>query len=597
MKWIKKPLLLKNQLMLYFILISFIPLIIINTFYYINSKKTMEESIVKDNYRILSHVMDNIENEVMQANKFLDWVYTDDGVIKVLNRTPNEALNYDEKKDKLLINLDNYYMHLPIMKYVNSMFLIGENGIDIRRGEEAFLIEKEAFERECWYKNGRDENGKIIWGTISRNYTKISNNKYIIPQTRVIKDLNSGKIIGQVSILFSDKILEECYKGAFDDKNNEIYIVDKYGNIFSSNVHENIGKSIKDTKIFSKILEESQYYFHAKINNDNKLILYKNLKQTDWYAIEVISMEKIKAQQNLITHSTVVMVVVTVIVLLVFSIFISTNLTKPVNHLIKKVNLIAEGNFNQKINLNNENEIGYLGKNIEKMSMDIHKLMMDQLRLEEEKRKLEMKMLHSQINPHFLYNTLNSIKLMATMQGAASIGEMTGRLGRLLKETVKDIEQKVTVAEEISILEDYIYIQRIKYKGRLEFTKEIKDEKILNYLIIKFIFQPLVENSIFHGIEPKRGSGKIKLAIEEIDNKLLIDIWDDGIGMNDEQIKELLCCSCNKNNKGIGFENVNKRIKLIYGDEYGLNIDSVQGEYTKVSICIPIEENNIKGGA
>jgi two-component system sensor histidine kinase YesM len=171
--------------------------------------------------------------------------------------------------------------------------------------------------------------------------------------------------------------------------------------------------------------------------------------------------------------------------------------------------LFLSDNFTRPIHFHNDNEINDLGQNIAKMARDIQRLLEESLRQEQEKRAVEIKMLQGQINPHFLHNTLNSIKWMAALQGADGIKEMTNCLGKLLEAVMGEVNQKITLAAELQILDDYLYIQRIRYKGKVDFKKVIADKGILRYLIVKFTLQPLVENAIFHGIEPKRRIGRI----------------------------------------------------------------------------------------
>ena len=205
-------------------------------------------------------------------------------------------------------------------------------------------------------------------------------------------------------------------------------------------------------------------------------------------------------------------------------------------------------------------------------------------------------MLQSQINPHFLYNTLNSIKWMATIQGAEGISEMTTALAKLLKSLSKGTSLLVPVREELSLLQDYFTIQRYRYGGTITLNIHAEEDSILDIPVIKFTLQPLVENAIFHGIEPK-GSGHIDINLYYEDSQsegappdVRIDVTDDGVGMSREKAEQILLS--NGDNRAdffreIGVSNVQKRLQYEFGKQYGITVKSAEGEFTTMSILIP----------
>ena len=208
-------------------------------------------------------------------------------------------------------------------------------------------------------------------------------------------------------------------------------------------------------------------------------------------------------------------------------------------------------------------------------------LLMDKL-LEDEKNKrdLEYRMLQSQINPHFLYNTLNSIKWMATIQNANGIAEITTALSRFLKVLSKETRELVPLRDELLLLEDYLLIQKYRYGGSVSYENRIA-EHFLDTLIPRFTLQPLAENAIFHGIEPK-GSGCIVLSAEQQKDDVLVSLSDDGVGIaevpSDEKAESF---------QGLGIRSVAERLRYAFGEAYGLSIESKQGIRTTVTIRLP----------
>ena len=216
---------------------------------------------------------------------------------------------------------------------------------------------------------------------------------------------------------------------------------------------------------------------------------------------------------------------------------------------------------------------------------------MKQMRREEAlKKELEYKTLQSQINPHFVYNVLNSIKIMAQLQGADSIYTMVESFGELLKEVSKGVDDKITIQKEFELLERYVYLQKIRKKGLIRTEYQI-EPGCENALIIKFLLQPLVENAILHGFERKKGMEIIQISARREGDNLLILIRDNGIGMTEEEISQLFRTNPESKiqyNK-IGVKNIQERIQILYGTEYGLSYESEPDRYTIVSVLLPFE--------
>lgn len=267
---------------------------------------------------------------------------------------------------------------------------------------------------------------------------------------------------------------------------------------------------------------------------------------------------------------------------------------KPVDALQKQLTVISDGDFTPNPAIEWSNELGDVGRGINALSVSISGLMDKRIEDEKQKQDLEYRMLQSQINPHFLYNTLNSIKWMATIQNAPGIAEMTTSLSRLLKSVSKGNERLVPLQEEFALLNDYFTIQQYRYGGTIQLdVRYIEDETLCqNCMIPRFTLQPLVENAIFHGIEPKGCAGNIDLTIK-IDSDtqdVLLFLSDDGIGMTQEKIDLALKESednSQKKYRQVGMINVHRRLQYIFGEQYGLSIESVLGEGTIICVRLP----------
>lgn len=271
---------------------------------------------------------------------------------------------------------------------------------------------------------------------------------------------------------------------------------------------------------------------------------------------------------------------------------LSRLVTRPVHRLRERLLAISGGDFSLDASLEWDNEFGDIGKSVNQLAVDIQNLIDEKIAYEKQQKDYEYQVLQSQINPHFLYNTLNSIKWMASIQKAEGIAEMATALSHLLKNISKGTSTIVTIQEEITLLEDYFTIQKYRYGGTIELEYDIQDNSLLENQTLRFTLQPIVENAIFHGIEPKGQNGKITICIRRMPGETVgIDITDNGVGMTEEQIHAVLDSDSKKGSqffRQLGISSVHKQIQYTFGEEYGLTIKSEPGVYTTMSVLLPL---------
>lgn len=271
-------------------------------------------------------------------------------------------------------------------------------------------------------------------------------------------------------------------------------------------------------------------------------------------------------------------------------------ITRPVEALQKRIEAVGGGNFAPDRSVEWNNELGDIGRGINKLAEDVDGLMNRRIEDERKKQELEYRMLQNEVNPHFIYNTLNSIRWMATIQHAPGIAEMVTAFARLTKSISKGTEKLVPLQEELALLNDYFTIQQYRYGGDLEIeVSRIEDERLCrDCMIPRFTLQPLVENAIFHGLEPKGGHGSVLLDIstDPATGDVLLRLTDDGIGMPPDVVAHLLDEPTEETEKAekfrhVGLWNVNRRIQYSFGEGYGLTIESEEDVGTEVTIRLP----------
>ncbi len=330
----------------------------------------------------------------------------------------------------------------------------------------------------------------------------------------------------------------------------------------------------------------------VRLSGRDCILTWERLSVSGLILCEVLPLESITLNPKA-TQATIGLVFLSSIIIgLSLSLLFTRYLTRPIVRLIEHMDVISSGDFNRNPDIESNDELGVIGRQINEMSAHVSDLMENRIRDEQEKMNLEIKMLQAQINPHFLYNTLDSIKWIATMQHNTGIVRVVSALSSLLKNMAKGFNEKVTVRQELDFLDNYITIEKIRYIELFDVEITVADPALYNAGIIKLTLQPLVENSIFSGIEPSGKPGLIQIHIFSREQTLYIRIRDNGVGISKENIDRMLTDTSRVTKhymSGIGLPNVDRRIKLVYGQEYGLAIDSEVGVYTCVTVSLPLE--------
>ena len=268
----------------------------------------------------------------------------------------------------------------------------------------------------------------------------------------------------------------------------------------------------------------------------------------------------------------------------------------PIKALQQQMERVSQGDFSVNPDIEWDHELGIVGRGINHLSLSVSELMARRVEDEQQRLALEYRMLQNQINPHFIYNTLNSIKWMATIQKAPGVAEMTTALSRLLKNVSKGAQKLTSLQEEFALLEDYFTIQRYRYGGTITLEMPVlEDESLISrYRIPRFTLQPLAENAIFHGIEPKGGVGLLSITMEAAPEggDLLLHLIDDGVGMEQDQIETLLSGEGQADDGELQFHHlgvwsVHRLLQLSFGPDYGLQIQSAPGVGTTVTMRLP----------
>ena len=322
--------------------------------------------------------------------------------------------------------------------------------------------------------------------------------------------------------------------------------------------------------------------------NDGKLYSISRSEKTGWTVVDCTNVKELLSKSRQAQSVYVLTAIILVIVALLFSRFMARSITLPIQKLRDSMKKVQEGDFSvSDVVVDSRNEIGSLTKSFDVMTHRIHELMEQNVHEQEEKRKSELKALQSQINPHFLYNTLDSIIWMAEGKKNEEVVLMTASLARLLRQSISNEDEVVPIANEVEYARGYLTIQKMRYKDKLEFQIEV-DSSILYIPLIKLVLQPIIENAIYHGLKYKESKGLLIVKGFMKDGNAVLQVIDDGVGMDEETLAHIYDKhKVNYHSNGVGVYNVQKRLKLYYGEDYGITYTSELGKGTTATITIP----------
>lgn len=407
---------------------------------------------------------------------------------------------------------------------------------------------------------------------------------YILP----IYGKTEYKEVGKLFILFTNDYLEKKIlkndTDIYDPGSSVTYQISDshYRKIYLS--------SKEDTLSFNKLAIGTKGHLYKNIGNKKSIVFYSSVGKYGFQIIKAVPFDYAMIKVNYITRLLILIIflMITIVILLFYYTF--AVFSNKMSSLINTMKEISSGKLSKRFSVEYHDEIGIIGSYLNTMVDEIELLIKNMSEIEVKNREAQLNVLQSQINPHFLYNTLDSIRMTALINKDKKAADMIHTLSNLFRYSIKKGSIFVPMESEIQHMKDYLDIQEFRYSGRFDIIVDIDDE-ILQYYIIKLILQPIVENSIYHGLEMKKGRGTLKVKGYLENNEIIFKIQDNGIGIEFNQLKlireNLTMASDTQESRSIGLKNVYDRIKYYFGDKYGLCIESAQGEWTRVTINLP----------
>ncbi|MDR2363746.1 MAG: sensor histidine kinase [Spirochaetaceae bacterium] len=464
--------------------------------------------------------------------------------------------------------------------------------------------------RQSWYAAAREARGlSVVSSSHVQNIIK-GQYRWVISLSREIIDEETGRGLGILLVDLNFRIIDRICSSIQLGERGYIFVVDQRGDVVYHPQQQLLYGGLK-TENIRRIIDETTGYFPGDDEDREKLYSIETMRSTGWKVVGVNYRSEFVENRGAIRRNYTFWGLFFLIASMAISIFISQRISKPIKELRRSMLAVEQGNFDILVDIRSSSEIGELGKDFNIMVGEIKALLRRVTLEQEQKRKSELKALQMQINPHFLYNTLDSVIWMAEGGKQTEVIAMTSALARLFRISISKGKEIIDVASEIEHVKNYLTIQKIRYKDRLDYRIEVEEE-IKSFQIVKIILQPLVENAIYHGIKNNSVAGTVVISGCRTPAGMDLAVRDDGIGMNRaalEKLRQRLRVPWDGSREkssgaaaedtrgpeagidvpggGVGIRNVDERIKLYFGPDYGLEFESREDEGTTVFIHLP----------
>lgn len=584
---------IRTKFMLSCIVVILFTVLMVSIINYKISESTLKNNTSKFSEYLMEQLVMNLESRTRDVEDFIFLQFNSSGLNKQIRTDSRSADSLEIYKKRRSID-DFLYNMLNAKQYVQSVLIVD------RYGEKYFRSKDNAGLGEDDLSSRLDvDKIKNLWGNSLWQY---GNDRLILVE-RALFDPETTEYLGLIVAAVDKSHIGRLYENIDRVESSRIILLNGSNQVMLSD--DALSLDIANYLSQNNFYESNEENGSFRYKNKEYISALRSSPNKKWKILNVITVKELTRSSDQLKIWTALVCLASFLIALLIAMALSKNITENIRLLVKNIKKISEGNFNSRIEPKSLDEVGMLAQEFnlmsEKINNLIHTVYHEQLMKKNAEFKalqFEYSALQAQMNPHFLYNTLETINSMAKLKGEAEISEMVFLLGNLLRESIRRKSSIISLREEVGYIKNYLEIQKKTYGDKVEIIYDI-DEELMDARVPKFILQPLVENAIIHGIEAKIGRGVIIINCFSHENTVIIEIADNGAGMDGEKLKRILDTGGEDEDHGhrhtkVGIKSVDKRIKILYGEEYGLKVSSDPGKGTRVEIVIPLRMEDMK---
>lgn len=573
---------LRFRLVVLFASVSLLPLFILGLFSYNKASNTIKDITMKYSSDIVKEINTNMLLQFQNINDIGKVLLNNDTVMDILingGDSLSERFNEDNLKMSILLKMikdsnENISSVYILTQKNNNIFAVGditeEHGMVFLNNEY-----KQNYKESDLYKQTIQANKNIWWPT----QPVLGRNVFIL--TEKLYNQAHG-VLGVLVVHLDVGMMDSIYNNIKLGQSSVAYLMDSGGRILFHPDRSFIGKLITNKDILEQIRESDESSFIIKENNQSMFIVYNTLSVNMWKSVVITSYKELIADATNIRDVSLLISLACLIFVIFFSVFISKSIFNPVYKLMKLMEKGSAGDMKVRFHALYNDEIGQLGNSFNKMMVNIDSLIKMVETESAKKIDAEIKVLESQINPHFLYNTLASIYWSAMARGNPDIGKMAASLSKFFKLGLNKGKEFTTVENEVEHVKEYLSLQRIMYPPLFDYQIDVEPEA-LEFKTIKLILQPMAENALYHGMEKKTDKGFIKIEVHKKDERIVFRVIDNGAGISQisqEGISGII-------ESGFGLKNINERLRAYFNNDFTFQCSSIPDIETVFTISIP----------
>lgn len=574
---------LRTRMVLSNIVVALIPFLIfsiVSGFVFLDhAQKTAEEHSVQ----LIHQVSNSMDVYVETIEKMVNYIQLELQDTPFFTMETEDAPGWESETDYIRSVLENV---ANSHREVAGIFIATKEDLYVSTGMSR--ISRDPFQNERWYREASENPEEIQLISVVTGRNIVTNRSYSIDDVfslaKAVQDPETGEVLGVILLDIRHDIIQSSINGVTIGEKGFVFVMDQEDNIVYTPVNGIVyrvnPKWVKAMEPMSVQIQGGSYQIRSELS-----------PYTGWRTVGVFSMDEVMSSVNTIVYILFTCVIISLVLVVIVSFKFSRTLTNPIFKLKRLMKQAESGDLTVRFNFQHNDEIGELGQSFNHMIARIDQLIQMVYVEQENKRTAEMKSLQEQIKPHFLYNTLDTISWMARDYDAEDIVRLVDALTNMFRIGLSHGKDIITVKEEITHVSNYLYIQKIRYKDKLNYVIHV-DESLYAIEVPKLILQPLVENAIYHGVKAKRGGGTITITGVPEGENLVFTVQDNGAGMPQEKVEELNRRMSERSvldeQKSFGLFYIRERIQLCYGTGYGVHVESALGEGTRVTITLPL---------
>ena len=577
---------IRTRILLFFVIVSNISVLTIGLISYRLAFDTISFKASQFNHQMIENVTEKIDELFAEAQRTAQMVADDPTIQTTLRRAMDSNIGRRYSKDLEVDTQLNF-----IQSYKNDIlgiYVLGANGSAYK--SSFYTLKIDDLRREEWYRTIVSDRSPVWFGSHQGSFAAVTVGQSLVTIGVPIIDKASGKNLGAVLVDVEVELLLRIIRSKLGTT-GFMFMVDRDHNVISH--PDNLVGWEKDSILRRAVadLNESGNAGSSSALDSDFLFFSKASTVTGWNIIGVIPRAELAKDTYFIRGAITILLLVTCLLDILAAWYFAGVLANPLKKLMHLMRRVEGGDFEAVMDVHTKDEIGLLGQGFNVMVGKIRDLMQKVYKEHQKLRSAELAALQAQINPHFLYNTLESIVWLSRAGRSHDVINIVMAMTKLFRIGISGGRELITIHDELEHVRSYLTIQKIRYKSKIEYRIDVP-ESICGCRILKLVLQPLVENSIYHGIKNMHGKGSIEVSGREEDGDLVLNVIDTGIGMRPEELVALRAAVNDHNgdgegSDGYGLKNIHERLKIFFGADYGLSFESDYGHGTTVAVRIP----------